>query len=149
MKITPEVIETMDFKTSMKGYDRKEVDLFLDDIIEELESQMRTIQKLREEKDILLNQLAHYKKIENELSSTFLKAQESADEIKAAAEKEYQEKMKKADSYLREINEDKYAQLEKLERRYDGLRTKYTEYKNSIVSDLKRQLSILEKDDSE
>ena len=149
MKITPEVIETMDFKTSMKGYDRKEVDLFLDDIIEEFETQLRTIQKLKEEKDILLNQLAHYKKIENELSSTFLKAQESADEIKAAAEKEYQEKMKKADSYLREINEDKYVQLEKLEKKYNVLKTKYTEYKNSIKSDLKKQLAILERDEAE
>ena len=149
MKITPEVIETMDFKVSMKGYDRKEVDLFLDDIIEEFETQLRTIQKLKEEKDILLNQLAHYKKIENELSSTFLKAQESADEIKAAAEKEYQEKMKKADSYLREINEDKYVQLEKLEKKYNILKTKYTEYKNSIKSDLKKQLAILERDEAE
>ena len=149
MKITPEVIETMDFKVSMKGYDRKEVDLFLDDIIEEFETQLRTIQKLNEEKDILLYQLAHYKKIENELSSTFLKAQESADEIKAAAEKEYQEKMKKADSYLREINEDKYVQLEKLEKKYNILKTKYTEYKNSIKSDLKKQLAILERDEAE
>ena len=75
MQITPEIIEHKEFKQVLKGYDRKEVDIFLDEVIEELEDLMSKNQKLKEEKEILLNQLAHYKKKENELNDTLLKAQ--------------------------------------------------------------------------
>ena len=146
MKITPELIETKDFKTSMRGYDKREVDIFLDEIIEEFEVLLKEKQKLREEKDILLNQLAHYKKIENELSETFLKAQESADEIRAQAQADYDAKIKQADAFLMDANSDATHKMASLEDKYNLLKIKYIEYRKSIKNDLKKQLEILEQD---
>ena len=146
MKITPELIETKDFKTSLRGYDKREVDIFLDEIIEEFEVLLKDKQKLREEKDILLNQLAHYKKIENELSETFLKAQESAEEIRAQAQADYDEEMKQAYAFLMDANSDVTHQMTSLEDKYNLLKIRYIEYRKSIKNDLKKQLEILEKD---
>lgn len=146
MKITPEVIETKEFKVKMKGYDKREVDVFLDEITEEFEITLNIVNKLKEEKDILLNQLAHYKKIENQLNETFFKAQESADQIMAEAIKNCEEKKAQADAYLREINEDKYNQVSMLDKKYNDLKAKYLAYRNSIKMDLRKQLEILEDD---
>ena len=149
MKITPEAIEMKDFKTSMIGYNKREVDIFLDEIIEEFEVLLKEKQKLREQKDILLNQLAHYKKIENELSETFLKAQESADEIRAQAQFDYDAKLKQADTFLIAANSDITNKITILENKYNLLKTKYIKYRESIKNDLKKQLEILEQDMTE
>lgn len=146
MKITPEFIEVKDFKTSMAGYNKREVDIFLDEIIEEFEILLKEKQKLREEKDILLNQLAHYKKIENELNETFLKAQESADKIRAQAQSDYNAKIKQANDSLRAANSDANNKITTLEDKYNLLKNRYIEYRKSIKNDLKKQLKILEQD---
>lgn len=146
MQITPEIIEHKDFKTSIRGYDKKEVDIFLDEIIEEMEDILQKNQKLKEEKEILLNQLAHYKKKENELNETLIKAQESADKLIERAKVDYEAKMKKANSLLQSANNDKYEQGKKLEEKYNVLKIKYLKYRNSIKNDLRRQLEILDKD---
>lgn len=146
MQITPEIIEHKDFKTSIRGYDKKEVDIFLDEIIEEMEDILQKNQKLKEEKEILLNQLAHYKKKENELNETLIKAQESADKLIERAKVDYESKMKKANSLLQSANNDKYEQGKKLEEKYNILKIKYLKYRNSIKNDLRRQLEILDKD---
>lgn len=144
--ITPEVIENKEFKTALRGYDKKEVDVFLDEIIEEMEDQGRKNQKLKEENAILLNQLAHYKKKENELNETLLKAQESAENLVARAKAEYEARMEKANALLQNANLDKYEQGKKLEEKYNVLKMKYLKYRNSIKNDLRKQLDILEQD---
>lgn len=146
MQITPEIIESKEFKTSLRGYDKKEVDIFLDEIIEEFEEVLNKNQKLKEEKDILLNQLAHYKKKENELNETLLKAQESAEKLIARAKTEYEAKMEKANSMLQNANADKYEQGKKLEEKYNTLKMKYLKYRNTIKNDLRKQLEILDRD---
>lgn len=146
MQITPEIIEHKDFKTSIMGYNKKEVDIFLDEIIEETEDILQKNQKLREEKEILLNQLAHYKNKENELNDTLIKAQESADKLIERSKADYEAKMQKANSMLQSINNDKYEQGKKLEEKYNILKVKYLKYRNSIKNDLRRQLEILDKD---
>ncbi len=48
MAITVTMIEEKEFKTSVRGYDKKEVDEFLDDICDEMIVQQDTIAALRE-----------------------------------------------------------------------------------------------------
>lgn len=55
---SPKDIFEQEFKTSMRGYDKKEVDEFLDDIIKDYESYISQIQELRAENEKLKQQLA-------------------------------------------------------------------------------------------
>lgn len=148
MQITPEIIENKEFKKALRGYDAKDVDSFLDEVIEEMETLSQKNQKMKEEKDILLNQLAHYKKKENELNETLLKAQESVDNLLARTKAEYEAKMDvvKDDSPLRISNIERYEQGKQLEEKYNSLRQKYLRYRDAVKNDLRRQLDILEKD---
>ncbi len=55
---SPKDIFEQEFKTSMRGYDRKEVDEFLDNIIKDYESYISQVQELRAENEKLQQQLS-------------------------------------------------------------------------------------------
>ena len=87
-KITIVDIQHKEFKKSLQGYDRNEVNEFLDEIIETLEDEAQTRAALQGEIADLRERLSHFKAMEESLQSTLLLAQRTADEVKAAAHKE-------------------------------------------------------------
>ncbi|AND79826.1 cell division regulator GpsB [Streptococcus pantholopis] len=58
---SPKDIFEQEFRTSMRGYDRKEVDEFLDDVIKDYETYIEQIQELREENEKLKQAAARAK----------------------------------------------------------------------------------------
>jgi cell division initiation protein len=87
-KITIIDIQHKEFKKSLQGFDRNEVNEFLDEIIETLEDEAQTRTALQGEIGDLRERLSHFKAMEESLQSTLLLAQRTADEVKAAAHKE-------------------------------------------------------------
>jgi cell division initiation protein len=87
-KITIIDIQHKEFKKSLQGYDRNEVNEFLDEIIETLEDENTARTALQAEIAELRERLSHFKTMEESLQSTLLLAQRTADEVKAAAHKE-------------------------------------------------------------
>ena len=87
-KITIVDIQHKEFKRSLQGYDRNDVNEFLDEIIETLEDEAQTRAALQGEAADLRERISHFKSMEESLQSTLLLAQRTADEVKAAAHKE-------------------------------------------------------------
>ena len=87
-KVTIIDIQHKEFKKSLQGYDRNEVNEFLDEIIETLEDEAQARAALQGEIADLRERLSHFKAMEESLQSTLLLAQRTADEVKAAAHKE-------------------------------------------------------------
>ena len=87
-KITIVDIQHKEFKKSLQGYDRNEVNEFLDEIIETLEDEAQMRASLQGEIGDLRERISHFKSMEESLQSTLLLAQRTADEVKAAAHKE-------------------------------------------------------------
>jgi cell division initiation protein len=87
-KVTIVDIQHKEFKKSLQGYDRNEVNEFLDEIIETLEDENTARAALQAEIAELRERLSHFKTMEESLQSTLLLAQRTADEVKAAAHKE-------------------------------------------------------------
>lgn len=87
-KISPVDIQHKTFKKALQGYDRSEVDQFLDDMIESLEDEAQAMAALEAEVADLRERIGHFKAMEESLQSTLLLAQRTADEVKAAAHKE-------------------------------------------------------------
>jgi cell division initiation protein len=88
MKITPVDIQHKTFKKALQGYDRGEVDQFLDELIESLEDHAQEKAALEAEIADLRERISHFKAMEESLQNTLLLAQRTADEVKAAAHKE-------------------------------------------------------------
>ncbi len=87
-KIAPIDIQHKSFKKALQGYDRAEVDQFLDEIIETLEDDAQQVAALQAEIDDLKERISHFKAMEESLQKTLVLAQRTADEVKASAHKE-------------------------------------------------------------
>jgi cell division initiation protein len=87
-KITIVDIQHKTFKKALQGYDRGEVDQFLDEVIESLEDEAHARAALEAELADLRDRISHFKSMEESLQNTLLLAQRTADEIKASAHKE-------------------------------------------------------------
>ncbi|HXP94762.1 MAG TPA: DivIVA domain-containing protein [Candidatus Binatia bacterium] len=87
-KITVIDVQHKTFKKSLQGYDRVEVDQFLDELIETLEDEAQARAALEAEVGDLKDRISHFKAMEESLQNTLLLAQRTADEVKANAHKE-------------------------------------------------------------
>jgi cell division initiation protein len=87
-RITVVDIQHKTFKRVLQGYDRTEVDQFLDEVIETLEDEASARAALEAEIADMKERISHFKSMEESLQSTLLLAQRTADEVKAAAHKE-------------------------------------------------------------
>jgi cell division initiation protein len=87
-KITPVDIQHKSFKKALQGYERADVDKFLDEIIETLEDEAQHHAALEAEIADLKERVSHFKAMEESLQNTLVLAQRTADEVKASAHKE-------------------------------------------------------------
>lgn len=84
-RVTAVDIQHKSFKKSLQGYDRSEVDQFLDELIESLEDEAHARAALEAEIADLRERISHFKAMEESLQNTLILAQRTADEVKAAA----------------------------------------------------------------
>lgn len=88
MRITPLDIQQMVFNASFRGYDKEEVNRFLEELAQTIESLNRDQAVQREKIVFLEQQLAELKRTEATLSSTLLSAQSLAEDVKRNAQRE-------------------------------------------------------------
>ena len=88
MKITPLDIQQMVFKVTFRGYDREEVNRFLEELAQTVELLNRDSAVQQERFIFLERQLAEMKRTEATLSSTLLSAQSLAEDVKQNAHRE-------------------------------------------------------------
>ena len=87
-KITPVDIQHKSFKKALQGYDRADVDKFLDEIIETLEDEAQLRAALEAEIADHKEPISHFIAMVESLQNTLVLAQRTADEVKASAHKE-------------------------------------------------------------
>jgi len=148
-KLTAQDVRHQEFSSKLRGYDRDEVNEFLSivaDLIEELGAERL---KILQKSEFLEKQLAEFKNIEATLKSTLLRTQESADDIKRAAEKESELIIREAQVKADRLIEEKRVKIRQLESNYEALRSKWDEYFVKFKNLLTSHLEILEKLESE
>ena len=153
-RITIDLISSKEFSIESKGYNKKEVDEFLDDICDEMERMEAEIKDLKQKTTVVRESvpapaaptaaavseqdtnsfreiLEMARKVKDE---TILKAREDAEAIRARAEAE-------ATDRLDGLNEEK----EKLTREVGALKTAAADYRKKFEQLLQAQQEALEK----
>lgn len=97
MKITPLDIQQMVFQVKLRGYDRDEVNRFLEEVAQTVESLNRDNAGLRERIVSLEQQVAELKRTELTLSNTLVSAQSLADDVKRSAQRDAELIVKEAE----------------------------------------------------
>ena len=112
MKITPIDIQQVSFGVRFRGYDRKEVDNFLDLLAQDYEMLIKESQEIKEKTASLEIQVMELKKKEATLNSTLIAVQKVVDDMKQNAQKEVDLLIKEAELKAEEITQG--AQVERL-----------------------------------
>jgi cell division initiation protein len=97
MKITPLDIQQMVFRSRFRGYDKEEVNRFLEELAQTVEELNRDNAILRDKVVFLEQQLAELKRTEATLSNTLVSAQSLAEDVKRTAQREADLVMKEAE----------------------------------------------------
>jgi cell division initiation protein len=122
MKITPLDIQHMVFKVSLRGYDRQDVDRFLEQIAQTVDELNRETAALREKLGSTEGQLADSKKAETALTRTLVSTQTMAEELKEAAKRDAELIVKEAEVMAADILKNTREEMAKLQREISDLR---------------------------
>jgi cell division initiation protein len=144
-KVTIIDIQHREFKRALQGYDRTDVNQFLDEIIETLEDEGQARAALEAEIVDLRERISHFKAMEESLHHTLILAQRTADEVKASAHKEAD--LIRAEARLAAQGEISALHDQALEARREYQRTLETaeKAKHELRSLLMTHLSLLER----
>ena len=88
MRLSPLDVQQMVFKSGWRGYDRSEVDRFLENIAQAMSELTQDNAALRERLGKVEAELAEVRKSELSLNRTLLSTQSIADELKQAAQRD-------------------------------------------------------------
>lgn len=96
MTLTPMDIHNKEFSTKLRGYDSKQVDGFLDRIVDAYGDALDQIVDLKNENVELKKKVDKFEKVKDSINESLISAQENAEEIKKRTNKEAQEIIQKA-----------------------------------------------------
>ncbi|MGH7168364.1 MAG: DivIVA domain-containing protein, partial [Nitrospiraceae bacterium] len=150
MKITPLDIRKMVFKVRLRGYDRQDVDQFLEELAQTVETLNRDHTVLREKLASAEQQLGELKKAEATLMNTLVTTQGLADDLKHAAQRDAELIMKEAELKAGELLREAQTELAGTQRDLSDLRKQKLmaiERLRSTLRTFERMLEIEEGDE--
>ena len=115
MDITPNDIRNFEFGSQMRGYDKEEVDSFLDKIAYGLEEMKQESLKQSMEIDSVKTQLSGLREFEETIKSAAIDARRNADMTIETAKREGDLILSKARSEAEQILESRTSQINELE----------------------------------
>ncbi len=111
MKITPIDIQQMVFQVKFRGYDKEEVNRFLEELALTVEGLNRENALLREKLTLTEQHLVELKRTESTLSNTLVSAQSLAEDVKRSAHREADLIVKEAELKASEVMRQARAEL--------------------------------------
>ena len=149
MKMTPLDIQQVGFKVKLRGYDRQEVDAFLDALAEDYEGLLKDNNVLKEKLADLEIQVLEFKKKEGTLNSTLMKAQDLVEEMKGHAQREGELTIKEAELKAEETAKAARERLAELRREILDLQKQkllFIEKTRSLIKTVHRVLELEERE---
>ncbi|NLL17755.1 MAG: DivIVA domain-containing protein [Clostridia bacterium] len=133
-----------DFRKSVRGYNTREVDNFMNRVLRDYEQIYRQNQELQEQLEELKEKLNQYAIIEDTLQKTLVLAQETAEEVKQNAEKEASLIVDKARLHGENIVRASERQVNELREEYQRLQQLEAAYRTQLKAFFQAQLLLLD-----
>ena len=144
MKITPLDIRKQEFRKTFKGYDKNEVDIFLEMLAKEIENVIRDNKRMADQLKELDSKIEDYKRMEKTLQDTLTSTQKTTDGIRRNARKEAEMILQKAKLQASEIIENAAAKVKDLQSQISALQNQKDGFVIQLRSFLSSQLKMLE-----
>lgn len=147
--LTPLDIHNKEFKKSFRGYNKEDVDEFLDRVIKDYEQIYRENIEIKENVDRLNSKLEHFQHMENTLHNTLIIAQETAEEVKLNAKRTTELMIKETEVQVRRMIDEAANKVRRMTEEYEGLQKQDQVYRLRIRNLVQAQLDILGDDTEE
>ena len=147
---TPLDVRQAKFSTSMRGYERAEVNAFLLETADGYERASRENERLRQEVARLEASLSQYRELEGALKGALMSAQKVSEDMKETASLDAARIVRDAEGRAELITQRAQAHLEDVQREIDGLRLKRRESEvalESIIAALHNTLEFVREQD--
>jgi cell division initiation protein len=132
MKVTPLELRQRQFTTVMRGYDRAEVNTFLAQAADDVESLMLENDRLRQEAGKAEAALNEHRGHEKQLSNTLLTAQKIADDIREKAQHDAARFISEAEGRIAMMVDKHQSRVGEVQREIEALRAKRREVEVSL-----------------
>ncbi len=132
------------FNTVLNGYDKEEVNGFVNEVTKEYESMLSKLKSRDQEILLLKEQINHYKNLETTINRAVLVAEDSSNQIKRVARDEAKSIVEDAKRNASFIVNDALIKAEKIEQDTDRLRRSLKIYKARIKQAIEEQLIIID-----
>ncbi len=133
MKFSPVNIKKQEFSRTVRGYDKDEVQAFLDKLAEEFDALQKENESLKKELEDSRTKVTEFRKIEKNLQDTLLKAQESSTKSIESTKKQSSLMLKEAEIKASQILEKARENANEIRNAVINLR----EERDLIVANLK------------
>ncbi|AEE91627.1 DivIVA domain protein [Tepidanaerobacter acetatoxydans Re1] len=144
MDISPLEIQKKEFSKSMRGYNKEEVDEFLERLTENYEKIYKENKDLKEQIEFLEGKIQSYKEIEATLKNTLVLAEKTAEEVKINAQKEREIILKQASMQADKILRRAEEKTNQINNQNEELIRQFYLYKTRFKNFLQSQLDYLD-----
>lgn len=132
------------FSYETNGYNRDEVNKFINDVIVQTENIVSRCRKQRDEIESLKKELEHYRNLEKSLNMAILKAEETGDNIKRMARNEAEMIIVDAKGNASRIVNESLLRAEKIENRADILERNLKIFKRKLRIIVEQQMAVVD-----
>ncbi|MBM7715595.1 DivIVA domain-containing protein [Siminovitchia sp. FSL H7-0308] len=147
MPLTPVDIHNKEFSKRMSGYDRDEVNEFLDQVIKDYELLIREKKELEDQLAAMNERLGHFNNIEETLNKSIVVAQEAAEEVKGNALKEAKLIIREAEKNADRIVNEALSKARKIALEIEELKKQSKVFRTRFRMLIEAQLDLLQSDD--
>ncbi|ELV2884215.1 DivIVA domain-containing protein [Staphylococcus pseudintermedius] len=149
MAFTPSEIKNKAFTRSKNGFEPTEVEQYLEQLsheIERLKEDKKQLEKVLEERDA---HIQSFKEVEKSVGEAIVSAQRAADETKAAAQKERDAIIQKAQAEASQIVNDGIEKARRLSFQTEDMKRQSKVFRSRFRMLVEAQLDLLKSDDWE
>ena len=132
------------FTTAVNGYNKKEVNDFVSEVIVEYEKLFNKYKAINIENNSLKEEIASYRDIENSLNKAVLVAEDSASEIRKVAKDEARIIIEDAKKNASRIVNDSLLRAAETNQEVDNIKQKLNIYKSRLKQTIEEQLVMVD-----
>ena len=132
------------FNYEANGYNKAEVNKFVNDVIAETEGIIKKYQEQKKEIESLKDKLNHYEQLENTLKQSLINAEKTGDNIKQLAREEADSIIKDAKHNASRIVNESLLKAEKIEKQADVLERNVKIFKRKLKIIVEQQMAVVD-----
>ncbi len=132
------------FSYETNGYNRREVNNFVNEVITQTEGIVKKCKEQRNEIEKLKEELKHYRNLESSLKDAIIRAEEAGDNIKRMAREESNMIVTDAKNNASRIVNEALLRAEKIEIKAETLENNIKIFKRKLKLIMEQQMAVVE-----